>query len=339
MMDMFRKVFCFLGILGFVHVSWGQTQVDIPLFMDDDSSTPPQVIQAKPVKAPQSEPVAKADHPNLGVKAEPMKKVTLLPPPAPRIDISLEPNPPEVSVEQPKQPINKRLESIDIQLLSGGDTSYNQALPARTLTDVRGFELNGFYLGMTLDDILQVAKENGYKVTSSKKDISKFRTGYYESLCRSQKIYFPAEIRKCIRQLSQQNDTTYVSKLKLVRPSSREIIEFDLSSPATNNRVWKIYYQNKGDNSLSFTRANVQKKLDRKEAFFNAIYNKFGYPENGEKLIWGSEGDAYMQVGMYGSNYDAFIILTDVELSDEDYFEAKDWLDDNKPFEHFGFED
>ena len=56
-------------------------------------------------------------------------------------------------------------------------------------------------------------------------------------------------------------------------------------------------------------------------------------------MIWGSQDDSFMQVGMYGSNYDAYIVLTDLLLSDDDYFEAQDWLEENKPFEHFGFED
>ena len=186
---------------------------------------------------------------------------------------------------------------------------------------------------------MQLANENRYKITSSKKAISKFRTSYYESLCKSRKIYLPADIRACINQMSQQNDTTYLSELKIARPQTREYMEFYFTSPATDNRLWKIVYQNKGDNSLNFGKANTKKKLDRKEAFLNAVYNKFGHPNNPEKFIWGNEQDAYMQIGIYGSNYDAHITLTDTLLSDDDYFEAEDWLQENKPFERFGFED
>ena len=118
-----------------------------------------------------------------------------------------------------------------------------------------------------------------------------------------------------------------------------ESIEFSFTSPATDNRVWKIHYENKGDNSLNFTRANTRKKLDRQEAFLNALFDKFGPPDNSKEYIWGYEDDAFMRAGMYGSNYDAYITLTDADLEYEDSLQAKEWLDEAKPFEHFGFED
>ena len=207
------------------------------------------------------------------------------------------------------------------------------------LQDARGFELDGFYLGMSQEEVMALIRESGYKIVSSKKAISKFRTGYYESLCKNKGIIAPEKIRACISKMSQLNGTTYLSTLKVVLPRSRESIEFSFSSPATDNRVWKIHYENKGDNSLNFTRANTRKKLDRQEAFLNALFDKYGTPDDPKNYIWGSQDDAFMRAGMYGSNYDAFITLTDTELSDDDLLDATDWLEETKPFEHFVFED
>ena len=343
MVSSIQKIFCFLWIAGSVQISWAGT-IDIPLFVGED--TPSATVQPVAKKeTPQttqktpSKPIKlnSAKTPNIGLNAKPLTQIGLVPPPFPDVVVDLNENKHPTTPLPPQIPTNTRVQTINIRPIS--DNSGPAPVSTDTGGDVRGFELNGFYLGMTPQDVIQVAQEQNCKITTSKESISQFRTGYYESICRSRNIYLPEEIRRCIRALSQQNDTTYLSKLKIVFPRSNETMEFDFSSPATDNRVWKIYYQNKGDNSLNFTQANVQKKLDRRQAFLNALYNKFGYPDNGEKLIWGSESDAFMQAGIYGSNYDAYIKLTDTALSDEDYFEAKDWLDENKPFEHFGFED
>ncbi len=355
----FQKYVCLLIVLFGVSTAYAQAVDDIPLFFDEEEEKPvvipkkttpkPVVAQTKPVvpktqPAPTVKPISFSKNPttpNIGRNAEPLKQVGLLPPPAPELVFGISQSAPVLPQNLPQKVVNNRTESINLQLSPqiSNNVPYSSSHGLNSVADVRGFELEGFYLGMTPDEVVQLARENGYKVLSSKKGISKFRAGYYESICKSKKIYLPADIRACIDNLSQQNDTTYLSELKISRPKTRDYMEFYFTSPSTDNRLWKIFYQNKGDNSLNFTRINTQKKLDRKEAFLNAVYNKFGHPDNGEKLIWGSENDAYMQIGIYGSDYDAHIILTDVLLSDEDYFEAEDWLQENKPFVRFGFED
>lgn len=352
MIQLFQRIVCLLFVLTTAYTVSAQAVDDIPLFFEEeDHYTPaPAITKPKPVVKPvQTQPVSKPisltpnkNQPNIGRNAQPLTQVGMLPPPAPNILVNL----PQANQNIPQQtkpakPINTRIQAINLPSNKNiaNNISFQPSGDIGQIEDVRGFELEGFYLGMTTDEVIQLANENRYKITSSKKAISKFRTSYYESLCKSRKIYLPADIRTCINQMSQQNDTTYLSELKISRPKTHEYMEFYFTSPATDNRLWKIVYQNKGDNSLNFTRANTQKKLNRKEAFLNAVYNKFGHPNNAEKFIWGNERDAYMQIGIYGSNYDAHITLVDVLLSDDDYFEAEDWLHENKPFERFGFED
>ena len=67
------------------------------------------------------------------------------------------------------------------------------------------------------------------------------------------------------------------------------------------------------------------------------IRTNTGVATQSKELIWGTKEDAYMQVSMMGSAYDAAIKLVDTKLSDEDYFEATDWKADHEPFYHFGF--
>ena len=343
---MFYKVLCFGATLLFISCACAQGVDDIPFLFDEDDRPPVQApIQPKvePVIATTapSKPIKfnkpQSDVPNIGTKAEPLTKLTVTTPPLPEVSIDL--TDPQPQPQKPVKPVNTRTQGIDIL----GNSSWNEVAPSAGgigyLSDVRGFELEGFYLGMSPEEVLALAHENNYKIVSSKDAISKFRTSYYEDICKKSGARAPEKIRECIAKISRLNDTSYLSTLKIARPKTREYIEFNFSSPATNNRVWRIHYENKGDNSLNFTAANTQKKLDRQEAFFNAVFNKFGYPDDVKNYVWGSENDAYMKVGMYGSNYDAFITLTDAELESEDFTQAHDWLDETKPFEHFGFED
>ena len=347
MRQVFQRIFCLFLILTTACSGLAQVVDDaaIPLFMLEDE-TEQDIVEETVQKTniPPSQPIMfDSKNPKIGRDAAPLTQVTLAPEPAPEIIVKLpQLDKKKIQKSLPKKTENTRLEAIQLST-DITPSSLNPSIASNRnigqTSDVRGFELEGMYLGMTPDEIIQLANENNYKIVSSKNTISKFRAGYYESLCKSRKIYLPADIRACINQMSQQNNTTYLSELKISRPKTHEYMEFYFTSPATDNRLWKIIYQNKGDNSLNFTRANTQKKIERRDAFLNAVYNKFGHPDNVEKLLWGNENDAFMQIGIYGSNYDAYITLTDVLLSDDDYFEAEDWLQENKPFERFGFED
>lgn len=356
---MLRKSFCFLITLFFVPFVCAQPVDDIPfLFDDDDHYSTKDTVQptipapikpapkpSQPVK-PASKPIKftpQNNQPNIGSNAKPLDTLELLPPPAPSVPIDLTSTEEQPISSKPTKPINRRTQGIDILPNSLENTTipdYGSTTgEIGALQDVRGFDLEGFYLGMSREEALALIQENGYKIISSKEAVSKFRTSQYESQCKSRGIHAPEKIRACIAKISKLNNTTYLSTLKATRPRTRESIEFSFTSPATENRVWKIHYENKGDNSLNFTRANTRKKLDRQEAFLNALFDKFGTPDDQKKYIWGSEDDAFMQAGMYGSNYDAYITLTDTELEDEDLWQAREWLDEAKPFEHFGFED
>ncbi len=339
---MLYKGFCFVATLLFVPCVWAQVD-EIPfLFADETYTAAPKDITSKqkattqnaskPIKFSKSNP----DQPNLGSNASgPLNVLEVLPPPAPSLKIDLTDT--DIQPVQPQKPVNTRTQGIGISVNSEWNTDMTGGIA--DFPDVRTFELEGFYLGMSPEEVLALAHENNYKVIASKDAVSKFRTGYYESLCKSYGIRAPEKIRACISKISNANRTSYLSSLKIARPKTREFIEFNFSSPATDNRVWNIHYENKGDNSLNFTQANTQRKINRQEAFLNAVFNKFGTPNDPKNYIWGSQNDAFMKVGMYGSNYDAFITLTDTALSDDDFLQAQDWLDENKPFEHFGFED
>lgn len=336
----FKKVFFLsISICYAIPVS-AQFMEDIPLF--EETSSEQKSLQSEQKDTPTSLVIPKSEEkkpePNIGRKAIPLDKVVLTPDPLPEISINLKSDPhPAEETPTPTAPINTRQEGIYIPPADKTEVSAPQPSSFANHHDVRQFEIEGFYLGMTPKSVLQVAQQKRYQISKIKRDIPLFQTSYYDSLCRQSGIKAPEMIRACIYQQAQTNKQTYIKEIVLTKKPTHESFQFLFASPATDNEAYQITYHNRGDSSLNFTRPNLAKKLNRKETFFNAVFEMYGYPDDANELIWGVKEDAYMQVSMMGSAYDATIKLVDMHLSNEDYFAASDWKADQKPLYHFGF--
>ena len=315
---------------------------DIPLFGEAPvSATAEKEAPASLVMTPkpkEERPQENKPEPNIGKKGIPLDKVVLTPDPLPEVSINLKDKPqiPLTTVEQ-QRPINTRQEGIVISSTNKPSPQKEQSSQFTTFHDVRQFDIEGFYLGMPPKEVIRMANQKGYKIDKTKKASPLFQTTYYDTLCREAGLHNPTAIRSCIREYAKSKNQAYVEQILLTKKATHESFQFIFTSPATGNEAYQIIYHNKGDNSLNFTHPNLVKKLSRKEAFFNAIFEMYGYPDDKDLLVWGSPKDAYMQVSMVGSSYDATITLVDMKLSDEDYFEATDWKADNTPNYHFGF--
>lgn len=320
---------------------WAQFIDDIPIF--DETSASPNAVQSEKKEVPTSlvmtpKTEEKRPEPNIGRKAIPLEELIVTPDPLPVVSIDLRDNvPPPVVQQQPVFPINTRQEGIYIQPTDKTENVPLQSSNFANLHDVRQFDIEGFYLGITPQAVLQQAKQKKYFVAKIKKSLPLFQTSYYETLCRQSGIRVPEMVRACIRQYARQNKQDYIEEIVLTKKATKESFYFTFTSPATGNEAYQIIYQTKGDNSLNFMQTNLLKKLNRREAFFNAVFEMYGYPDDSKELIWGAKEDAYMQVSMTGSAYDATIRLVDMQLSNEDYFAASDWKAEHEPLYHFGF--
>lgn len=318
-------------------------EVNTPLYEEKSSSSPSSVKEASPSlvispKAEEKKTEEKKPEPNIGRKAIPLDELIVTPDPLPEVSIPLnDKGGTSESQPQPVVPVNTRQEGIYIPPTDKTGTVVTQSTNLTALHDVHQFDISGFYLGITPQAVLELAEKKGYFVSKMKKAIPLFQTTYYNDLCRQSGIYAPDMVRSCIRQHAQENKQAYVEEIILTKKKTKESFHFTFTSPATGNEAYQIIYQNKGDNSLNFMPTNLAKKLSRKEAFFNAVFEMYGYPDDPNELIWGTKEDAYMQVSMMGSAYDATIKLVDSQLSNEDYFEATDWKADKEPLYHFGF--
>ena len=190
---------------------------------------------------------------------------------------------------------------------------------------------------MTPDEVAEVARENGYIVTKIEHGIPLHRTSFYEHNCRNAQVHRVAELQDCIIEQARNDEVYHISAITLAKPATAEYIQILFSTHATDNVAYKIYYENKGDNSLNFTRKNLAKKVRRRDAFWNMVFETYGYPDDREQITWGDPQKAYMMARMQGSNYNAYLILEDKEIPDGDYKDADERKSDLRYSNTFTF--
>ena len=203
--------------------------------------------------------------------------------------------------------------------------------------DVHTFDIAGIELGMTPDEVAETATDNGYVITRVEHGIPLYRTSFYEHNCRNAGLHRAEVIKDCILDQAQEDEVYYISSMTMAKPETAEYMQVLFSTHATDNVAYKIFYENKGDNSLNFTRRNLAKKIRRRDAFWNMMYETYGYPDDKEALIWGDPQKAYMQAQMQGSNYNAYIVMEDKDIPDGDYRDAADQKEDLKYRHTFTF--
>lgn len=282
-------------------------EVEVPLNPDKKEEQPVQKTEPQPVK-PEPIPTIKREEPisitkDMGVVKIEKKDET------PNIQLPIEQKP-ALLPPAPTPPVIQTPEALEGLFAP--------------LHDVRGFEFAGLTLGMTPDEVMEAMRDMGYKRTKIQFGIPMFRTSFYEQRCRDKKVLKPADIRACIEKQADYEDVKYVSSMTFAKKATKEYIRVLFSSGATDNVAYKIYYENEGDNSLTLTQKNLAKQLRRKEMFWNMMFDTYGLPDDPELLVWGDTQKAYMQAIMVGASYNAYVVLEDKEVQDNDYFAAED---------------
>ena len=284
--------------------------------------------------------------PNLGRSSKPLDSLLLTPPPLPDIRIDLDNTkitPPQPVVAQSET--TKKLPPSSEQAVSLTEKQEGTSVKDKDSIDrlipkpydVSQFDLNEFNLGMSSSEAFTMALRKGYRVSVTEEDVPRFYATDYAYRCRERGVIIPADIVKCIKDYACTEGTRYIRDAILKKKN--ETIQLFFTSNATGNVLYKIIYINKGDNSLNFMQVNVARKKLRQKEFWDAIFQKYGYPDKTDKnvLVWGDETKSYMHAYMTGSAYDAYVIMEDVSLFNEDYFEAEDIQAERPPQNRFGF--
>jgi len=314
-----------------------------------------QTLQAQDLDVPLFDDLP----PNLGRTSTPLESLSLTPPPLPEVVIPIS-NPPS-TVSTPAQtettaaaptdaprpsapitlPINENFQPEPTTALSS-HTAPAQVIDQPTDTptpqifhDVSSFEVANLTLGMNPKEVASIMRAHNFALITTQDAIPPFYATDYAQECRDKGVRIPEKLQKCIKQYACDRNTQYVSEATFKRKN--ETLKLFFTSNATGNLLYKLIYLNKGDVSLNFTRINYARKKQRMMEFWNMLFDKYGNPDDPAEYIWGNPQKAYMQVKMVGSSYDAYIIMEDVLLSSEDYFEAEDFHNELPPRHTFGF--
>lgn len=172
---------------------------------------------------------------------------------------------------------------------------------------VTGFDIAGVMLGMGFDDVETLFYRAKGLYSPRKKDsiIYSIHKDWKYNLdyeCRQDGIIIPEKLEHCIRTLAKNRGLLYASEMHLVREHTGETLDVYFTSNATDNRVWRIVYNNdvnvlEGD-SEKFENQREKKIL----AFWQSVLDKYGAPNSGTDK-WASSDNAYdpVMTAYYGA--------------------------------------
>ena len=362
-----KNVFFFLSVF-FVSTSV-MAQEAIPLF-DEIPSFVDEKKEEKPVteKATATTPKLinvkenglKSNKPNLGRDATPITSLRLAPFPDFSVNLDASSIPPvqekkfeekvieESEILKRENPLTmtEKAETGDeyLQRLinerklrkTTGRSSYTNPLGLRH--DADGFLISSVGLGMMPDEVVDALEDQGYLLIKTHKVLPPALSVQYEKDCRlTRKLYIPADIRACIDDKADEDETTYIKQMVFNKDLTRETIVVDYTSLATENVAYRIFYKNKGDPSLNSSRKNRILKENRKKEFWNLVFGTYGLPDNNEEILWGNENTSFLTAKMQGSAYDAYLLLESTQLQNEDYEKWAETISEVKAPSSFGF--
>jgi len=188
------------------------------------------------------------------------------------------------------------LTTSSVSLNSGADVA-----------NVGTFDIAGIMLGMGFEDIQTLFYKNkGLYTPRAKNSIIytihkdwKYNLDYE---CRQQNIIVPAELEKCINSLARSRGLLYASEVHLLRENTGETIVIYFTSNATDNRVWRVLYNN-DVNEIEGANEKFDNQREKKIlAFWNNVLEKYGAPNSGNDK-WISSTNSYdpMMTAYYGS--------------------------------------
>ena len=250
-----KNVFFFLSVF-FVSTSV-MAQEAIPLF-DEIPSFVDEKKEEKPVaeKATATTPKLinvkenglKSNKPNLGRDATPITSLRLAPFPDFSVNLDASSIPPvqekkfeekvieESEILKRENPLTmtEKAETGDeyLQRLinerklrkTTGRSSYTNPLGLRH--DADGFLISSVGLGMMPDEVVDALEDQGYLLIKTHKVLPPALSVQYEKDCRlTRKLYIPADIRACIDDKADEDETTYIKQMVFNKDLTRG--EFD----------------------------------------------------------------------------------------------------------------
>jgi len=191
--------------------------------------------------------------------------------------------------------------------------------PGAAFAGVGDFDIAGVMLGMPFQTVQTLFFKSRSLYSPRKKNsivytIPKDWKYNLDYECRQNKVVIPAELDKCVNTLARARGLLYPSELHLVRAPTGETISIYFTSNMTDNRVWRVVY----NNDVNVIEGAAEKFSDQRSkkilAFWQGILDKYGQP-NSDADKWISSDNSYdpMMTAYYGS-----LDLTDLGAAAED---------------------
>ena len=193
-------------------------------------------------------------------------------------------------------------DSIDADVTTSSYAINAGATPA----EVTSFDIAGIMLGMPFDDVHTIVINGGlYAPRATNAVVYTITPDWRSNLdyeCREQNIFVPEQLEQCIRTLAQNRGLLYASEYHLVRDLTGETIDVYFTRNATDNKVWRIEY----NNDVNEMDGTAEKFADQRQkkilAFWSAVVDKYGAPNSGTDK-WLSSNNSYdpMMTAYYGA--------------------------------------
>lgn len=186
-------------------------------------------------------------------------------------------------------------------------------------TDASQFDISGIMLGMSPEEVIEVAMANGFSLKFSNSKIPLFLEWKYKLECQKQNLIQFAAVKNCIKETAQSNNERYIEKLVFEKPSHKETLTVTFTSNFARNGAYRIRYVNKGNHSWGDTAEGMYLKRKRRQDFWRSVIQKYGHPDDEIAMMWSDSIDgASLQADMTPTFLDASLVLEDLSMTDED---------------------
>ena len=196
--------------------------------------------------------------------------------------------------------------AIDTATTSDITTASHTLNPGENPANVSSFDIAGVMLGMSFDDVHMLFSNGGlYAPRTTDAVVYTIAPEWRYNLdyeCQQQNIFTPDQLEQCIRTLAKNRGLMYASEYHLVRELTGETLDIYFTSNATDNKVWRIEYNN-DVNDLDGEGAKFEDQRQKKIlSFWANVLDKYGAPNSGSDK-WVSSNNAFdpVMTAYYGA--------------------------------------
>ncbi len=143
---------------------------------------------------------------------------------------------------------------------------------------VKFFDIVGIKLGDNYPALKPALKTKKYKLVNIEYDVPEYFKYNYDAACRKRNIFVLENIRACIKGLAKKRKMEYISKVNYKKHDTNEELSVYLTSPVTQNRVWKIEYKNNSNKKYGDSKNFQYQREEERRAFWYSVIMKYGKP-------------------------------------------------------------